>query len=240
MHKLNTIALSFALVATAACTGEADIDTTARGTASYEDAATNRQGEAQQPAQPDPQPMYVEIIVEGTGQMSGLEPQCSLDGATGSFDALFAGEADVSDDGAYVAGLASGDAFVTTPSGCEVPEVQITAVGDVTVRATIEATTANCTSYCEAKARHHGEAMCGAEPGQASCRAEAEAEYAASCTTTCTTTAHVIAAETALSAQALAELNARSITGAALGELSVDLTFDRIEDADGETVDEAP
>ncbi len=109
------------------------------------------------------------------------------------------------------------------------------------LRGELSATTQNCESYCAAKARSHAEAECSGEADQASCRAAEEASYEASCETSCTSsTTHVIVAETALSATALADLNASALTGAAIGEVQADLTFDRIEDDQGETVEEAP
>lgn len=237
MKLFKGIALSM-FFALAACGTDADVDTTASGAATYKDSATDQQGQPKEAAKPAPQSMSVSIIVEGSGNLSGLEPECSVEGLAGSFEGLFQGDASVDGDGLYVASLASSEAELTTPSGCEIPTIEITALGEVKVRATISATSTNCQSYCEAKARSEAEAQCGSDAGSASCRAAAEGQYTSSCTTSCTSTTHVIVAESKLSAQALAELNARSLTGAALGDLQVDLTFDRIEDANGSTVSE--
>jgi hypothetical protein len=235
-----------ALLFTAGCDDSgADIDTTARGKATYDDARTDAGGNPAQPASPPSQsssdPMRLTLMVSGTGEITGLEPACALDGATGSFEGLFAGEASLDGDGAYLAALASGDAFFSTPSGCDIPDVQISALTEVVVRGELSATTQNCETYCQARARAYGEGECGAEAGSATCRAEAEGEYSAACTTQCTaSTTHSIVAETRLSTQAVADLSARSLTGAALGEIEVDLSFDRMETAAGEPVDENP
>ena len=246
MRRLHTLIgpLSGALLLAAACAGDEDatIDTTARGQATYRDAATDHDGAPRQPAappeQPDGDPMRIQITVEGTAEMPDLDPSCALDGATGSFEGIFAGEASLGEDGAYVAGLASADALFSTGTGCEVPDLEITALSEVVVRGEISATTRNCETYCEAQARAHGEAECGAGADAAACRAEAESELAGSCQTECTTTAHAIVAETRLSVDAVAALSARGLTGAALGELEVDLQFERMETADGQVIDD--
>jgi len=236
-----------ALVTSAACTSEddeVDGDTTARGVATYEDARTDSSGQPQQPATPEPQPandpMRVEIRVEGMGTLDGLDPQCSLDGLSGAFDGLYTGQGSVDDDGVYVAGFASSTATFETPTGCEIPTLEIGTVTNVVVRGELSATTTNCQSYCSAKARSSAETECSGNNNEASCRATAESEYAASCQTQCTTTNHRIVAETQLSATAAAELSARNLSGAALGELFVDLTYDRIEDGSGNIVNESP
>lgn len=235
--------LLFSLSACTGGSGNVDSDTTTRGESRYADSETDQSGESKQPAAPPEQPasdpMLVEVSVEGTGDMSGLDPECSLDGSTGSFDGLYFGEANLDDGGAYVAGMASSQASFQTPSGCEIPELEISAVTEVVVRGTLSATTQNCETYCEAKARSYGESECDA--GASECRAQAESEYQGSCETSCTSsTTHVIAAETRLSMEQTAEVSARQLSGSALGELEVDLTFDHMETEEGETVEEAP
>jgi hypothetical protein len=240
------LVLAAAAAAVAACGDDAaDADTTARGQAVYRDAETNAAGEPQPAArcapQPSHDPMLVEILVRGSGDLGDLDPQCSLDGATGSFKGLFSGVATIDGDGAYVATLASADAFFETPSGCEIPTIEIGAVTEVVIRGTLSATTQNCEAYCSAKARSYAEGECSGAGDQVACRAAAEGEYQASCGASCSAeTTHVIAAEAALSASALAELNAAALTGAALGELSANLTFDYLADASGNVVSEAP
>jgi hypothetical protein len=240
-NRYSTFAGFFvaSLLAATGCTSEQEVDTTAFGVARYQDAETDEAGNPRDPSGPASQEMAVAIHIEGSGELSGLEPQCTLDSVAGSFEGELLGTATIDEDGAYVAALASSTAEMFTPSGCEIPELEITALSEVLVRATIAATTQNCESYCSAKARSHGEAECGAEPGSASCRLAAEGDYRASCQTSCRSeTTHVLVAESRLSATALAELTATSLTGAALGEISVDLSFDRIETAEGETVEE--
>jgi hypothetical protein len=172
--------------------------------------------------------------------MSGLQPECVLDGAAGAFEGEYAGEATIEDDGAYVAALASSTAQFFTPSGCLVPELEIAALTEVVVRASITATQPNCDAYCAAKARSEAEAECGATATSSTCRAAAGSEYQASCSIACSDgTDYRIVAETELSATAVAELSASQLSGLALGELSVDLTLDRIEDGQGQVVAEA-
>lgn len=239
----STIYLTLAALglAGAACSTSADQDTTAQGVASFEDAQTDSAGDSREPARPEPQDVDIEIRVEGTGVLSGLEPQCSVDELAGAFEAQLFGEAFVDDDGAYVAGMSSADALVQTPSGCEVPDLEVSAVTDVVIRGTIAATTHNCEAYCAAKARSQAEAACGAEASAADCRAAEEASYDGSCELSCTAgPRYVIAAETRLSASAVAALSLESLTAVALGAIEADLTFDHIEDEDGEPVSEAP
>lgn len=237
--KTLSIATSLAAFALLGCTAQSEVDTTADGTATYKDSQTDHDGQAKQPDRPEAQSISVEIDVEGSGDLSGVDTTC-VDGLGGSFTGLFEGEGHIDGDGAYAAGLASADAEFLTPSGCTIPELQINALSDVVVRATLEATTTSCQHYCSAKARSSAEADCGADASAAQCRSSAEAAYESSCTTSCTTSGYSIVAETRLSAQALAELNARAITGAAIGEIHAELTFDHVEDANGDEVSESP
>lgn len=228
-HRTNYLVA--ALLAMAACTSsDAEIDTNASGQAVYRDATTDHEGQPAAAARPDPQGLWITIEVTGTASLSDLEPECALDEASGNVTALFAGEAILDDDGLYVAGLASAQATFVSGSGCTLPPVELSTMTDVVVRAELEATTPNCETYCQAEARAEGEAECGAEPSAATCRATAEAGHAAACTSTCTgETTHAIVAETALSAAAIAELNAQAVTGSGVGELEVALVFDHME-----------
>jgi len=206
----NMIAITAAAMWLGACSSssEDNIDTTANGVARYQDAPA--EGE---PARPDAQTMLVEVRAEGTAEMSDLDPQCAVDGVTGSFDALFVGDAVIADDGSYVAAMSSGEAELTTPTGCEIADMEITAVTRVVVRATVEADSANCEVYCAANARYEGDASLAGE-----------------CTAQCTTSAHVIVAETELSADAVAALAIDELSGAALGDIHADLVFDHTEE----------
>jgi len=202
--------------------------TAVSGQAVYRDAHTDHAGQPQAAAAPAPQPVQVSIGVRGNGTLDGVDPTC-LDGASGQFQGLYHGEAAIDDGGVYLGSLASTAAQFTTPSGCAIPTLSIGAMTEVVIHAELEATTANCDAYCAASARADAESECGATAGDAACRAEAEASAQASCSATCTSQTHTIAAEATLSADALARLNADGVTGTALGELAVDLVFDRVQ-----------
>lgn len=214
-----------------ACTGgdgSGDADTEVAGAAVYRDATTDHDGNATEPAAPPAQEATITIVVEGTGEIPELDPQCALD-PTGAFEAHFLGEASLSEDGAYLAAVGEGAAQIVTPSGCEIPDLTVGVITDVTIRAELEATTQNCQTYCAASARADAEAECGASPSDAACRAEAESQAEAACTTTCTSQTDVIVAEVSLGASALGELDADALRAAALGELHADLVFDHTE-----------
>src|SRR5688572_15783745 len=196
MRNPNLCFVMFMSLVMPACAGDdSEVDTTARGASAYQD------GES-----PAPQSMDLEIEVEGTGSIDGLEPECQLDGLSGSFTGLFTGDAAIDEDGAFVAGMASATALFTTPSGCEIPQLEVEAVTRVGVRASIPATQANCDGFCAASA--------GTDAG-------AQAE----CAATCTTQDARIVAEAELSADQVAAVSARNLAGGALGELEVDLLF---------------
>lgn len=231
----------------AACDGDgtAEGESTATGRATYEDAQSGTDGVAQDPQpvepQPNDDPMTVEVLVEGTGTFEVTEPECELDQATGAFEGLYQGEAEVDEEGLYVATLSETEATFQTPSGCTLPDLSIGAVTDVVVRGELSATQENCETYCAAKARSEAEATCEGDSDEASCRAEEETTYAASCETACTgSTTHVIVAETSLGASALTDLDLAGLGGTALGTVEADLTFDHVETESGEEVEEAP
>ncbi len=229
------------LVGLTGCTAadEGEVDTTAQGVCTYQDATTDQGGNPRAPARPPAQTMAIELQVDGNGTLDGLQTDC-VDGLTGSFEGLFEGEAELAGDGTYVAGLASATAVFETPGGCDIPAIDIDAVSRVSVRASLPASDVNCDGYCAARARAAAEAECGAEPTAIACRAAAEADYQASCSAACTVDQRRLVAETELQAAAVAELSARNLSGAALGDLDVDLEFDRIEDVDGNVIVEAP
>ncbi len=231
MKSLSTTVLS-GILFLSACTadgdGGGDDGTAVTGQAVYRDAGTNRDGTAAEPAAPPAQEATVTIVVEGQGDIPEIDPQCALDPA-GAFEAHFLGDAAISDDGAYAGAIGDGAVEIVTPSGCEIPDLTVGVITDVTVRAELAATTQNCETYCAASARADAEAECGADPGAAECRAAAEADAQAACTTTCTTETDVIVAEVSIGASALGELDADALRAAALGELSAELVFDHME-----------
>jgi hypothetical protein len=196
----------------------------------YKDAATNVDGSPREPSEPPAQQALVTVEVRGTGTITGLEgTQCALESASGQFHALFDSTVQLGDGGIYAAGYGEGDARVETLGGCEIPNLTIGLITDVVVRAEIEATTANCSTYCEANARATAEAQCQGSQDQASCRSTAEASASASCNTECTTQRDVIVAEASLSASLLGELDFEALRAAAFGDFAADLTFDRME-----------
>lgn len=222
----------FTLFAVGACGPEESVGDggQATGQARCADAATEPDGSPHE-AEPPPEgsSMHLEVTVEGSGTLPDLDPSCALDGAAGGFAGLYQGEGEVDGDGVYVAALAQGE--FTTPSGaCVLPELEITSFTSVVLRAELENTQQNCETYCDAQARAAAEEECEGDADQASCRADAEATASGSCTTECTgSETRAIVAETELGLDAVAALNAAGLTGTAVGELNVDLTFDHVE-----------
>ena len=219
-------------------------DTEATGKATYQDASKSDSGADQEPAAVPPQdesdPMVVSIELRGTGTFDVSEPQCEADALSGAFNGSYEGTATIDDNGVYVAAMAESATELTTPSGCELPDVSIGLLTEVVVRGELTATSENCTTYCESKGRSYAEAECEGDSDQATCRAAAEASYEASCTQECSQSTHVIVAESSLGASAIGELALDGLSGNALGTVTVDLTFDHIEDSSGDEVDEAP
>jgi hypothetical protein len=229
MRTYTTLIAFLATASIAACADDPDTTSEVTGAMRYQDAATEHDGTAREPASPPPQTATVTVEVRGTGDLSGLDPQCALDGASGEFHALYTGEADVSDDGVYLAGLAASDARIETLSGCVIPDLTVGLITDVVVRAELDYTTQNCETYCAASARADAEAECGATADAAACRADAESQLEASCTTTCTEEQRQVVAEVSLGASFLGEVDAEALRAAAFGQMAVDLTFDRAE-----------
>lgn len=231
MRSHTTIITMLSLSIFGACASDGDEPTSqVTGAMRHDDATTNADGSPREAAAPAPdQPATITVEVRGTGVMSGLDPACQLDGASGQFRALFEASATVDDGGAYVAALTGGDARLETLGGCEVPELTVNLITDVVVRAELAATTASCESYCAASARSQAEAECASSTTQAECRASAEATASASCQTECTTQRSVIVAEASLAASLLGDLDAEALRAAALGDVAVDLTFDHME-----------
>jgi hypothetical protein len=229
----------FALVTLlAACGGtESEGTTTVEGAATYRDATTNHDGTARQPSAPPPsQDAKVRVIVKGTGEIPQLDPQCALD-PVGAFEARYAGTLELDDDGIYAASIGEAAGEIVTPSGCAIPDLTVGLITDVVVRGELTVNTQNCETYCEANARAEAEAMCGATATAAQCRSTAETQGAARCNTTCTTQADTIVAEVSVGAGAIGEADLDMLRAAALGELTADLEFDRLEDAGGAVVE---
>jgi hypothetical protein len=206
------------------------------GNATYRDAATQHDGTAQEPAEPSAQAARVFIIVEGSGDIPDIDPQCSLD-PVGSFEAHYLGTLDVSDGGVYTSSFGNAATEIVTPSGCTIPELTVGVITNVRIRGELDATTQNCDTFCAATARAGAEESCGASASAAMCRADAEAQAQASCMTSCSTQTHAIVAETEVGAAAIGSLDASALRAAALGEIEAELTFDHMEDEAGDLVD---
>jgi hypothetical protein len=226
MRKTHILWLSIL----AACTSD-DGGTTAtrvQGSTVYRDAMTEHDGTTREPEAPPAQNAKITVTVKGTGTLPQIDPQCATDPA-GAFEAHYAGTMAITDGSAYAANIAEGSGMFTTPSGCTIGDLTVGVVTDVVVRAELDATSQNCTTYCAASARADAEAQCGASSSAATCRETAEGQLAASCMTECTQQSNKIVAETSIGASTLAHADADTLRAAALGELSAKLTFDHIE-----------
>jgi hypothetical protein len=214
------------------CTSDGDSNTSVSGSAVYRDATTDHSGAPKQPATPPAQSAKVSIVVKGSGTIPEIDPKCALDPA-GRFEAHYLSTMSVSDGSVYSSQVASGSGMIQTPSGCAIPNLTVGVITDVVVRSELSINTTNCESYCSAQARADGEAQCGANANAAQCRAQYEGQASAQCQTTCTTQAHKIVAEVSLAASLLGNLDAEALRAAALGDLTANLTFDHLEDANG-------
>lgn len=235
IHRLTFISLLAACTSSGTSTTESD--TTVDGTAVFRDATTNSDGTPHDAATPPAQGANVRVIVKGTGQVPNLDPQCAQD-PLGSFEAHYAGTATLSDDGAFAAAFGSAAAEILSPSGCTIPDLTVSLITDVVVRAELAVNTENCNLYCAASARADAEAQCGSTPGSAQCRSTAEAEAEASCSATCTTEAHLIVGEVSLGASAIGDVDAQTLRAAALGQLEASFELDHLEDAQGRVVEQ--
>jgi hypothetical protein len=214
------------------CTSESEDTASLSGSATYRDAATDHDGATKPAATPPAQSARVSIVVKGTGTIPEIDPQCALDPA-GQFEAHYLSTMSVTGDEVYSASVAEGSGQIQTPSGCAIRNLTVGLITDVVVRGELSINTTNCETFCSARARADGEAQCGASASAATCRAQYEAQASAQCQTTCTTKAHAIVAEVSLAASLLGDLDANALRAAALGELTANLTFDHLEDADG-------
>jgi hypothetical protein len=223
------------LLALAACTSSSTESTSSSqltGAATYRDATTADNGQAQQPASPPPQHANVTIEVDGNGTIPQIDPHCATDPA-GSFVATYASNAQLENGGAYIAAVAATSGTITTPSGCTIGNLTVGAVTGAKVIADLAINTENCQTYCDASARADAEAQCGATANAATCRAQMESSLSGSCQTTCTTHAHAIRAEADVGAAALGQLTADELKTAALGDLEASLVFSEMVDANG-------
>lgn len=228
MQKTHLRVLCVSILAACGGGGGDSTDSSVQGVATYRDASTDATGASRDPAAPPAQSATVTVTIRGNGTLTGLDPTC-LDSASGQFDALYAGDAQLDSDGGYISSMGASDAALTTPSGCEIPDLTVGVITDIVVRAELDATTANCDSYCSASARADAEAECSAAPDRATCWSNTEASAKASCQTSCTTQSHAIVAETTIGAGGLGDLDADALRAAAFGELDADLTFDALE-----------
>lgn len=213
-----------------------------KGHAWFEDATTTHTGDPSDPAHLTPDTgdtLQVEVWLQGQGFFIPENLQCTLD-TSGTFDALYEGEAMVRPNGIYLSGYSSAEALLETSAGCGLSSLEGGFATEAWIRGSIEADYQTCEVYCEAKARAYGEDECGFEPGAASCRSSAEAMYEASCSTACSDEAVMIVGETRIRGGGLARINQSGLTGGAFGVTSANLTFDHMVDEDGDMVDEAP
>ena len=211
------------------CTGGDDGsggNTTVSGQAVYRDSATDHNGTQRAPASPPAGSAKLTMTIKGNGTIPQVDPQCLQD-AAGKFEAKYNGNASVDDSGAYVSSFTSGK--ITTPSGCEIPDLTVGVVTDIVVRAELTTSTQNCKTYCDANARADAEAQCGATATAASCREQAEASGSAQCMTTCTTQRTKIVAETSIGVSSLGHVDANQLRSATFADLEGKLVFEKME-----------
>lgn len=209
-----------------ACTSEnADDGASVSGQAVYRDATTDHSGTQRAPSTPPAQEAKLSMTIKGSGTIPQVDPQCITDPA-GKFEARYLGTASIDDD-LYVGSFASGK--LTTPSGCEIPDLTVGVVTDIVLRAELTTTTQNCQTYCEASARADAETQCGASSSAASCRAQAESAATAQCMTTCTTQKTQIVAETSIGVSSLGSVDANKLRTATFASLEGKLVFDALE-----------
>jgi hypothetical protein len=227
MERMRTNYYLALLVLATACTSTDDGgegNTTVSGQAVYRDASTDHSGAQRTAASPPAQEAKLSLTIKGSGTIPEIDPRCLAD-AAGTFEARYAGAVSIED--AYAAAFAKGT--ITTPSGCEIPELTVGAVTDVVLRAELATTTQNCQSYCEASARADAEASCGATSSSATCRQSAESSATASCMTTCTSQKTKIVAEASLGVATLGQVDANALRTATFADLEAKLVFDALE-----------
>jgi hypothetical protein len=209
-----------------ACTVGADGNFT--GYATYRDAAMH-DGQATEPAPVEredghDQPVTFEGTFAGIGSFGNLADICisadsSFSGSSSSRGSMDAG-------GDFVGEVDAGASGSTLLSGlgCVIEDLDIEEITSITVRATIEADTENCTNYCEANAR----AECEGE-GDSSVEAQCETDTDASCYSECTSVRHAIVAETTIDGGAELDAVNEGLEGDSFGSFSSDLSFSSME-----------
>ncbi|MBI3542426.1 MAG: hypothetical protein HY075_04015 [Deltaproteobacteria bacterium] len=202
-----------------------------QGTAQYADCKQDKNGQPQEPAKPDPQPIAITVEMSGTGTFPKLQSSCSLDG---KFDGSMSGSSTSDSSGNYVYDFNTANAF-KTDLGCTIPDLKVAQILSFKVVAKLQNTQQNCKTYCDAQLRASCENSCDAQfqtqQGRATCRSSCEASGSGSCQTQCTgSTTRRITAEVSLSAAALAELNAQRAGLDGVGEVNLDLTFSKVTD----------
>lgn len=228
MQRTYLRVLCVSLVAACGGGGGDGTDSSVQGVATYRDSSTDAAGAPRDPSTPPAQSATVTVTIRGNGTLTGLDPTC-LDSASGAFDALYSGDAQLDGSGGYVSSMGSADAVLQTPSGCDIPDLTVGVISDIVVRAELDATTQNCDTYCSASARADAEAECSAAADRATCWANSEASAKAACQTECTTQSTKIVAETTIGASGLGELDADALRAAAFGDVDANLTFDTLE-----------
>src|SRR6266850_5319321 len=122
-----------------ACTSSSDTTSTqVMGQAVYRDSTTDHGGAPQQPATPPAQAANVKVTVKGQGTIPQIDPRCATD-PVGAFEAHYAAMAQLSSSDAYVAAFSQG--ALTTPSGCAVSHLTVSAITDVVIRGELSITT---------------------------------------------------------------------------------------------------
>ena len=186
-------------------------------------------------ALPD-QRVDVRIEVAGTGAYVGLDLGCGGVVGAGEFRARFRGTGELKEGQIHITGVDAVSARIETNRGCPLDGITVGTLAEVSVQATIDATTKNCAAFCPLDAIAEGLDLCGAGPEQAECRAEVEANILAVCGAECESETHRIAADASLSIDGLARLTECGLDAESLIEMDIDLAFDRVIDGAGDTV----
>lgn len=195
------------------------------GTATFQDSATDASGA---PKQPEPvarddgsdQVVTFSSAFEGTGTFADLSDLCLP--TDGGFTGTSESEGTIGSDGHFAGQIdASGSASLISTLGCVTESLDIEALTSITIVASIEADSENCTHYCEADAR----AECEQDADRTSC----ETDLSASCEEECTTEHDSITAETTIDGGAELDAINNGIDGTTFGSFSSDLTFDTMD-----------
>lgn len=207
-----------------ACAPTTDANFT--GQATFRDAQTDANGS---PKEPQPveredggdQPIQFTTSFAGTGIFGDLTDIClPLDG---SFTGTSSSEGSVDSDGNFSVEIsaASSSSVLTSTLGCVTSDLDIDALTSITIVASIDADSENCSYYCESDAR----AECESDSDRESC----EADLAASCQEECTTEHTSLLAEVTIDGGASLDAINSGIDGEAFGAFTSDLTFDTMD-----------